>query len=240
MLPSIRPCLPSRSLFAETLLRTFSTTSSRTAKSHTARLEAEHSSIPPYPYGPSQWYKQSNFGLYGGLAVRSGNMVSKKNEIKTRRTWRPNVQQKRLWSVALKKMIRVRVTSRVLRTIDKVGGLDEYLLGEKTARVRELGMGGWKLRWRVMQTEAVRERFRAEREKLGLPPRELGDRDVDGVVVGTEAVEEEVRRYDAAMEGRDGEVELGVEQGFMTTVLDPKAEESPRVALHFSSSGTAL
>jgi hypothetical protein len=58
--------------------------------------------------------------------------------------------------------------------------------------------------------------------------------------VGTEAVEEEVRRYDAAMEGRDGEVELGVEQGFMTTVLDPKAEESPRVALHFSSSGTAL
>lgn len=59
--------------------------------------------------------------------------------------------------------------ARVLRTIDKVGGLDEYLLGGKRARVKELGMGGWALRWRVWQTEMVTERFRRERERLGVP-----------------------------------------------------------------------
>lgn len=59
--------------------------------------------------------------------------------------------------------------ARVLRTIDKVGGLDEYLLGGKRARVKELGMGGWALRWRVWQTEMVTERFKKERERLGVP-----------------------------------------------------------------------
>lgn len=30
-------------------------------------------------------------------------------------------------------------------------------------------MGGWALRWRLWQTEMVRERFRTERERLGVP-----------------------------------------------------------------------
>lgn len=59
--------------------------------------------------------------------------------------------------------------ARVLRTIDKVGGLDEYLLGGKRARLKELGMGGWALRWRIWQTEKVTERFKRERESLGVP-----------------------------------------------------------------------
>lgn len=63
----------------------------------------------------------------------------------------------------------MKVQARVLRTIDKVGGLDEYLLGGKRARVKELGMGGWALRWRIWQTEMVTERFRRERESLGVP-----------------------------------------------------------------------
>lgn len=67
------------------------------------------------------------------------------------------------------KFIEVKVQARVLRTIEKVGGLDEYLLGGKRARVKELGMGGWALRWTLWQTEMVRERFRRERERLGVP-----------------------------------------------------------------------
>src|ERR1700710_245959 len=118
-------------------LRTFTCTARTLAKSTKKRLAFEHSAVPPYPYGPSQIYKQSNFGLYGTQKIRFGNMVSEKNEIKTRRYWRPNVLSKRLWSDSLKIFVRTRVTTRVLRTIDKCGGLDEYLLGEKANRVKE-------------------------------------------------------------------------------------------------------
>lgn len=72
----------------------------------------------------------------------------------------------------MRKFIRLRITTRVLRTVDKCGGLDEYLLGEKPARIKELGMGGWLLRWRVMQTSAYKDRLRKVWESYGLPPPE--------------------------------------------------------------------
>ena len=43
--------------------------------------------------------------------------------------------------------MQVKVQARVLRTIDKVGGLDEYLLGNKPARIKELGVEGCRYRW---------------------------------------------------------------------------------------------
>ena len=63
----------------------------------------------------------------------------------------------------------MRVQARVLRTIDKVGGLDEYLLGDKPGRIKELGLAGWRLRWRVVQSPKVQARFRDERVRLGVP-----------------------------------------------------------------------
>ncbi|KAI6245556.1 54S ribosomal protein L24, mitochondrial [Erysiphe necator] len=152
--------------------KSFSSTTKILAKSTKQRLKFEHNEVPPYPYGPSQIYKQSNYGLYGTQKIRFGNMVSEKNEIKTRRHWRPNVQVKELYSESLCKNISIRITTRVLRTLRKVGGLDEYLLGEKSARIKELGMAGWKLRWQLMQTPKVKERFKKQRETLGLPPLE--------------------------------------------------------------------
>ena len=108
-------------------------------------------SPPAYPCPAPQWYKQQNLGLYGGQSIRFGNNISEKNEIKTRRTWHPNIKYKWLYSDALGRKIRVKLSTRVLRTIDKVGGLDEYVLGGKSARLRELGMYGWSLRWVVLQ-----------------------------------------------------------------------------------------
>ncbi|ROW06795.1 hypothetical protein VMCG_04223 [Cytospora schulzeri] len=127
--------------------------------------------IPPYPYGPRQVYKQSNGGLYGSSRIRFGNNVSEKHDVKTPRKWRPNLQRRRLWSEALRCFVQTRVTTRVLRTIDKVGGLDNYLLGDKSQRIKDLGPWGWKLRWRIMQSDIVTERFRAERAALGLGPK---------------------------------------------------------------------
>lgn len=65
--------------------------------------------------------------------------------------------------------MRVRLQARVLRTIDKLGGLDEYVLGNKARRIKELGVAGWELRWSIINTETVRDRFRREREELGVP-----------------------------------------------------------------------
>ncbi|CAK7566989.1 MAG: hypothetical protein SEPTF4163_004946 [Sporothrix epigloea] len=134
---------------------------------------AQRPDIPPYPLGPRQLFKQSNKGLYGNARIQFGNTVSRQTAVinpqKNRRKWWPNIQEKRLFSESLGVAIRTRVNTRVLRTIDKVGGLDEYLLGSKPARIAELGPWGWRLRWRIMQTPVVKERFRAERVALGLP-----------------------------------------------------------------------
>ncbi|KAF8392911.1 hypothetical protein HHK36_021151 [Tetracentron sinense] len=47
---------------------------------------------------------------------------------RTRRNWKPNVQEKRLFSYIIDRHIRVKVTTHALRCIDKAGGIDEYLL----------------------------------------------------------------------------------------------------------------
>eukprot|EP00249_Psilotum_nudum_P006338 c19649_g1_i1 orf=261-1082(+) len=72
--------------------------------------------------------KRALRGIYAGRHIRFGNKVSEDGGNKTRRCWRPNVQKKRLYSVALDRYVRIRVTTHAIRCIDKVGGLDEYLL----------------------------------------------------------------------------------------------------------------
>jgi ribosomal protein L28 len=135
------------------------------------RLQLSHQHVPEYPYGPKKFYKQADFGLYGGASIKFGNIKNKKGLVttKSRRTWKPNVHWKRLYSESLDKFIRIKLTARVLRTVDKVGGLDNYVLGDKPARIKELGMYGWKLRWRVLQTQATAKRIEEQRKDLGLP-----------------------------------------------------------------------
>ncbi|KAF5782820.1 putative ribosomal protein L28/L24 [Helianthus annuus] len=67
-------------------------------------------------------------GIYAGRHIQFGNQVSEKGGNKTRRNWKPNVQEKRLFSYILDRHIRVKVTTHALRCIDKAGGIDEYLL----------------------------------------------------------------------------------------------------------------
>jgi len=124
--------------------------------------------IPPYPYGAHQLFKQANKGLYGDQMIRFGNNVSKDTETKTRRNWKPNVLSKSLYSVALKKKIKLRITAKVLKTMDREGGLDEYLLKDNVARIKELGPMGWALRWTLMQKPEVIDRLRAEAAALGI------------------------------------------------------------------------
>ncbi|KAK7949315.1 mitochondrial 54S ribosomal protein bL28m [Apiospora aurea] len=153
---SLRP-LTSRCLFA--------------AAKPPTHLTVPKQQIPDYPYGPFRTYKQRNAGLYGTSKIRFGNTISTKWHIKAATHWKPNRHTKRLWSPSLNMFVRTRLTTGVLRTIDKLGGIDNYLLGAKSRRLKELGPAGWRLRWKVMQSAPVQERWAREREAMGLPPK---------------------------------------------------------------------
>ncbi|KJV57530.1 ribosomal protein L28 [Orientia chuto str. Dubai] len=62
-----------------------------------------------------------------GIAVQSGNNVSH-SQRKTKRKFLPNLQNVSLFSDILKKTFKFKVAARAMRTLDKVGGLDCYLL----------------------------------------------------------------------------------------------------------------
>ena len=90
---------------------------------------------------------------------QSGNNVPFSKQ-KTKRTWLPNVQQKRLHSETLGESVKLKLTTRALKTIKKVrfkvcsftqrfltastpmqyGGLDNYLLNTKTDLLGQEGM----------------------------------------------------------------------------------------------------
>ena len=64
-------------------------------------------------------FRRADFGLFGGKTKQYGNNVPFSKH-KTRRTWLPNIQRKRLDSEILGEKVRVKVTTRALRTIKKV------------------------------------------------------------------------------------------------------------------------
>ncbi|XP_065618306.1 large ribosomal subunit protein bL28m isoform X2 [Quercus suber] len=92
-------------------------------------------------------------GLYAGRHIQFGNRVSEDGGNKSRRTWKPNVQEKRLFSYVLDRHIRVKVTTHALRCIDKAGGIDEYLLKTPYHKMdTEMGLY-WKSRIEKMYEE---------------------------------------------------------------------------------------
>lgn len=62
-----------------------------------------------------------------GKGVMAGNNVSHAHN-KTRRRFLPNVQETSLLSEALGHTVRLRLSTSAIRTIEKAGGLDAYLL----------------------------------------------------------------------------------------------------------------
>src|SRR4051812_36393714 len=75
------------------------------------------------------------------------------NDDRTRRHWLPNVQTKRLHSDLLGETLRLNVTTKALRSIDRAGGLDNYLLATKDTSIASLF--GSALKQRVQQRYAA-------------------------------------------------------------------------------------
>ena len=88
-----------------------------------APVRAKHGGKPTGGSKPNRVRR----GLYGGKGNQSGNHVSFSIN-RVRRTWRPNVHAQSLYSELLRCKLPFRATTHVLRTIDKAGGLDNYLL----------------------------------------------------------------------------------------------------------------
>jgi large subunit ribosomal protein L28 len=67
-----------------------------------------------------------------GKGVQAGNNVSHANN-KTRRRFLPNIQSRRLFSETLGRSVRLKIAANTLRTIEKRGGLDGFLLSSSEA-----------------------------------------------------------------------------------------------------------
>lgn len=63
----------------------------------------------------------------GGKAPQIGNKVSHSNR-KTKHAWLPNIQKRSLFSLVLGKSYRMTLPAETIRSVDKIGGLDNYLL----------------------------------------------------------------------------------------------------------------
>jgi large subunit ribosomal protein L28 len=66
--------------------------------------------------------------------VLSGNRVSHANN-KTRRRFLPNLQQVSLLSDVLGRSVHLRISTRGIRTIDKHGGLDQFLIKTRKSKL---------------------------------------------------------------------------------------------------------
>ena len=69
-----------------------------------------------------------------GKGVQAGNNVSHANN-RTRRRFLPNLQTFSLQSEVLGEDVRMRITTSAIRTIEKNGGLDAWLLGTSNAKL---------------------------------------------------------------------------------------------------------
>lgn len=74
-----------------------------------------------------------------GVEPLFGHNVSHSN-VKTNRRFDPNLQRVSLHSDALRRVVSLRITTRALRTVQRRGGLDSYLLSRADADLAPKGL----------------------------------------------------------------------------------------------------
>jgi large subunit ribosomal protein L28 len=85
---------------------------------------------------------------FTGKGVISGHHVSHSN-IKTKRRFKPNLQSTSLYSEALTKMVRLRISTAGIRTVEHNGGLDAFLLGTPD---RKLGLEALRIKRQILDS----------------------------------------------------------------------------------------
>jgi large subunit ribosomal protein L28 len=87
-----------------------------------------------------------------GKGVLSGNNVSHANN-RSRRRFLPNLQDSSVLSDILGAAVRLRLSTRGIRTIEHNGGIDAYLLGTRDA---QLTVDARALKRRLLRAQAKR------------------------------------------------------------------------------------
>ncbi len=87
---------------------------------------------------------------FTGRGVQAGNNVSHANN-RSRRRFLPNLQRASLLSDVLGETVQVRLSTRAIRTIEKRGGLDAFLLSTPDA---DLGKKALALKRRIKKAQA--------------------------------------------------------------------------------------
>jgi len=91
------------------------------------RLEPVGSALTSWVRHHGGTMKRRFRGLYGGKHIQFGNQISFSHR-KTRRTWKPNKQNKRFWSETYQRFLQFRVTASVIKEVGRLKqGIDEYL-----------------------------------------------------------------------------------------------------------------
>jgi large subunit ribosomal protein L28 len=135
---------------------------------------------------------RSRRGLYDGKDIRSGNNVSFSMKA-TKRKFKPNVFKKRVYSEILDEMIRFHITTSALRSIDKAGGLDNYLLKSRHVRDGE----GLEVKKRIQKMMKARQR----KESSGLMEEDAGLMEEDATEKGEQG--DESRKVDEGSSTRN-------------------------------------
>ena len=84
-------------------------------------------------------------------AVLTGNKVSHAHN-KSRRRYLPNLQHVSLLSDILGQTLRMRVSAHAIRTVEKQGGIDAFLLGAKDDK---LSLNAQRLKRRIQKATAA-------------------------------------------------------------------------------------
>jgi len=90
---------------------------------------------------------------FTGKGVQAGNNVSHAKN-RTRRRFLPNLQESSLMSDVLGQTVQVRLTTNAIRTVEKRGGLDAFLLSTPDA---DLGPKALVLKRRIKKKTAAQQ-----------------------------------------------------------------------------------
>lgn len=85
-----------------------------------------------------------------GKGVMTGNNVSHANN-KTRRRFLPNIQETAMLSDALGRMVRLKLSTNAIRTVEHNGGLDAFLT---KAKASELSLEARRLKKQIEKAQA--------------------------------------------------------------------------------------